>query len=152
MKHISTIVNQEKQEDSDAASKRRTWAFVAGVMAMYYPDVRIEDLDGVKQTCILYHPAISGFSDNEYSWRMDMIRKVCECPNMPGLYGMYRNAQDALRAACGELCNLQHDYHIIVPKTYATGALEEIKRKELEHKPENDRYGKETIKSLKELF
>lgn len=154
MNHVSTIVNGIGQGEhiGEAEGKRRTWAFVAGIMAMYYPDVRPEHMDGIKQTCILYHPAITGFSDKEYEDRLTMIRKICEVPNMPGLYGRYRNAQDALRVACGELVNLQHDFGIVQPKNYNTGELKRIAMQDSAITQTDIESGKKVLSQLKELL
>jgi len=151
MKKVNEISVNVTQESYGQGDKRKTWAFVSSVMSLYHQGTDIAKLDGIKSTCIQYHATINGFSEKEYTDRLNMIRKITEVPKMPGLYASYRNANEALRVACGELCNLQHDYGLVQPRNYNTGELERIKRDELE-RLEHHVDHKAHVNALKGLF
>jgi len=152
MKHVSAIVIGENSGNSGGGDKRKTWAFVSSVMSLYYPDVDIKHLDGIAATCISYHDVINAMSDNDFHSRLNMIRKISAVPNMPNLWGNYRSAQGALRIACGDINSLLHDYHIVEPKLYSTGALARIKEHQKSITQHDNNVGIETLKNLKEIF
>jgi len=151
MKHVSTIVNSGNSSGNNG-DKRKTWAFVSSVMSLYYPDVDIKQLEGIKATCVSYHDAINQMPDNEFHNRLNMIRKISAVPNMPNLWGNYRSAQGALRMACGDLNSLLHDFHVVEPKNYNTGELQRIKEHQKTITEHDNQVGASVLKSLKDLF
>lgn len=154
MKHaseINIVVSDKQSEKISKDEKRKTWAFVSSVMSLYYADIDVSKLDGIKATCLTYHSSINGFSEAEFSNRLKMIKAISEVPSMPGLHGRYRTANEALRVACGELCNLQHDYYVVVPKSYSTGALESINKQQIEYYRDPEAAKEQAKKGLSQL-
>lgn len=153
MKHISDLVIFDNNtENLDKAQKHKTSVFVSSVYSLFYADTDVKKIDGISAMCLQYHDTINKFSDTEYQSRLDMIKSICAVPKMPGLYGSYRNAVEALRIACGELCNITHDYHLVVPRSYATGELQRIKEREKNYTEDDRKKSLQNAANLKKLF
>jgi len=58
MKHVSDIIisNGSGGDDGD---KGRTWVFISSILSLYYPDVDVKKLDGIRAICLEHHPVIN---------------------------------------------------------------------------------------------
>jgi len=150
MKHINELSIIRHSDESAPERKQRTFAFIASVLSIYYPDVDIKRMDGIKAICLEHHEVINKMSDSEYAQRLKMIKAIAAVPNMPGLWASYKTSHGAIRIACGDLNALVHDYHVVVPINYATGELKRIA--EREKIPTDINLAKTELAKLKDLF
>lgn len=149
MRQVSDIVISAGGGGDDG-DKGRTWVFISSILSIYYPDIDVKKLDGIKAICLEHHPAICKMSGSEYAQRLEMIKAICTVPNMPGLWANYKTGNGAIRIACGDLNALVHDYHVVVPINYNTGELKRIA--ERDKIPTNPEIAKAGIQKLKEMF
>lgn len=131
MQHVSDIVISNGNQENNEGDKRRTWVFISSILSLYYPDIDINKLDGIKAICLENHETINKMSGSEYYHRLKMIQAISAVPNMPGLWANYKSGHGAIRIACGDLNALVHDYHVVVPINYSTGELKRIQENKI---------------------
>lgn len=154
MRPINEIIKSVGQEQRPMYTKdeyRKVKVFVASIYQLftdYRGDFTKDEF--FKDECRTWANEIISFSNDDE--RLMMVKKLVAVSSMRELHGNYRTAKSSLAIACQPMEHLNHDYHIAYPKTGSTGALEEIKRRELEYRTDDVEKAKSHINNLKGIF